>query len=623
MDLKENLQKLYEDNKSKLDRENEIELIKYKSIKPKKIFGEPTDAAVATVKASYETSLDPVISVAKQEGNNFGELILIKKGDTEIVEKLNFNLQNILTNKANPFPPTVAKEGELWYDSTKKSINVYDGIKWVKLLLASDESVSTTSTTDSTIKKTSLESQLSATISELEAQKLALQTTILNNTQLTQEEISKLQNQINAINDIKISQNSELVALQTQTIEQFQSALKSEISPGTTSYKDGILKFWALDVIDDTNNIKYGTVSAITSNRITLTSATLNEIVVDKSIIIFREKVGIEWKTKNRNYKVSAKGTNWIEIYSIDSSLQRSTSPLEVSIGFEVFQAGGWKTIISDFISTGQTKTTEFTTVGEHDTKIATQQTIVNNMTTAGWTDDQRDYVLAKAYLEVYKKDRDIFLAKLNYGENSTQYTAAIAARAVAFQATQLPPPTTKEIVTKIVDKISLSVMGSMEIAMNVGVQATTSSTVPTYISSFSGDGGYGYTPSVKGTNDNLGVNYTVIQGAYQGSTNTNGSISFVIDIVKAAGLDETQRGNYRYDAFSALFKMKEINFWDYTANNATWQYLVNMTPVTTNPDNVNYGKFTIYCQVFAAKYYHAAIIGARWFSILNKFRNF
>jgi hypothetical protein len=116
-------------------------------------------------------------------------------------------------------------------------------------------------------------------------------------------------------------------------------------------------------------------------------------------------------------------------------------------------------------------------------------------------------------------------------------------------------------------------------------------------------------------------VSYTVTDGG----SPVAGVIS---DICTSSGtaIAPKWKGNFRINAFSALFKMREINFWDYggtaNPNNATWEYSVNMTPVTNNPDSSSYGKYTVNSTIYAAQYYHNANLGARWLGTATKFRN-
>jgi hypothetical protein len=182
----------------------------------------------------------------------------------------------------------------------------------------------------------------------------------------------------------------------------------------------------------------------------------------------------------------------------------------------------------------------------------------------------------------------------------------------------------------------------------------------PSYISNFSnpsyspilnwGVGGtmQDTTPYILGNASSLGDNYTVINtqygslrtgsaaAAYGGgyiAYHTNGTITMVIDIAEACGLENNQylpggavnpawKGNYRFDAFSSLFKMKEYNFWDYVIRQDTFEYSVNMIPKTNDYTNANYGKYDVSSTVWASASYHSANLGARWMGIATKVRN-
>lgn len=175
---------------------------------------------------------------------------------------------------------------------------------------------------------------------------------------------------------------------------------------------------------------------------------------------------------------------------------------------------------------------------------------------------------------------------------------------------------------------LAINTIGSIDIQLTTSNQYSGSvSGTPSYISSVSGASLLGNAPSI-------GSNYSVMQGQYSSSGNGYVSnVTFVIDIANACGLQNNKyssgttinpkwKGNFMINAFSALFKMSENNFWDYVGNNATWEYSINMIPVTTDPDNSNYGKFNVSAKVWAAKTYHNANIGARWLGTATKYRN-
>lgn len=175
--------------------------------------------------------------------------------------------------------------------------------------------------------------------------------------------------------------------------------------------------------------------------------------------------------------------------------------------------------------------------------------------------------------------------------------------------------------------------------------------------------------PFIVGNASSLGTNYTIINAqfgelnqnmislipGYSGMPNAGlitppspltgnaaryvtGTVTLTLDAAKAAGLENNKfngsklnkkwRGNYRYTAFSALFKIREERFWDNatypnTLYNDTMQYAVNMIPVTNDPDSADYGKFTISVVVSSTASYNSANVGCRWLVSISKFRNF
>jgi len=182
--------------------------------------------------------------------------------------------------------------------------------------------------------------------------------------------------------------------------------------------------------------------------------------------------------------------------------------------------------------------------------------------------------------------------------------------------------------------------------------------------------------PHIIGNASSLGTNYTVINAQF-GALNNNelgllpgyddneysnlglitppapltgnaarcvrGTVTMVLDAAKSADLEDNKfngtklnkkwRGNYRYSAFSALFKIREERFWDVygggeisgtlTRYNDRMEYDVNMIPVTNDPDSVDYGKFTITVVVSSPASHSSANIGCRWLVSISKFRNF
>jgi hypothetical protein len=120
------------------------------------------------------------------------------------------------------------------------------------------------------------------------------------------------------------------------------------------------------------------------------------------------------------------------------------------------------------------------------------------------------------------------------------------------------------------------------------------------------------------------------------------GTVTMVIDAAKSAGLSDnkfvgsssrinkTWRGNYKYTAFSAIFKIREERFWNVYSGynpggqyNDRMEYAVNMIPVTLNADSADYGKFTVEVIASSPASLNSLNLGCRWLVSINKFRNF
>ena len=146
--------------------------------------------------------------------------------------------------------------------------------------------------------------------------------------------------------------------------------------------------------------------------------------------------------------------------------------------------------------------------------------------------------------------------------------------------------------------------------------------------------------PYILGNASSLGTDYTVINAQYGAVrsgfsySHVNGTVTMVIDLANASGLQNNQylpgtsqinpawNGNYKFDAFSSLFKIKEYNFYDYFGAQDTFEYSVNMIPKSLDYTNANYGKYDVSAVLWAAQSYHSANLGARWMGIATKVRN-
>jgi hypothetical protein len=202
-----------------------------------------------------------------------------------------------------------------------------------------------------------------------------------------------------------------------------------------------------------------------------------------------------------------------------------------------------------------------------------------------------------------------------------------------------------------------ITTIGSLDIQFTIQNSYTSSvdqAGTPNYISNFQNTPasppfviGQGPTqtqaPYILGNASTLGTNYTVINAQYQTARSgvgtsygygASGTVTMVIDIAKACSLQDNEflvdgvtknpswKGNYKFDAFSSLFKISEKNFWDYVGAQDTFEFSVNMIPQTNDYTNANYGKYNVSTTLYAAATYHGANLGARWMGIATKIRN-
>ena len=338
------------------------------------------------------------------------------------------------------------------------------------------------------------------------------------------------------------------------------------------------------------------------------------------------------------NFKLTLEPVN-TTTYEIDLSITPDIKTNDI-----LYQAGTWKMVLSQSTDINA-KNTENITKDDLktqnvslETQIKTLQSYLSALQNAGYTNSDPEYIKTynqlKYYQALYTFNKELIDCKTcdpkdeNTWNNNvkTAKTDLIKAEKIL----QTPPPSTKEIIIQSINKIGLSVMGSIDIYITGHYEnppSPTNTSIPSYISNINITNVHtshfkGTSVGIKGTNKNLGVNYMLIKASYNASQGGTATVKFTIDVAEAAGISD-QRNNYDFQAFSALFKIKERNFWDYTGGNKTWQYFVNMVPVTTDKNSPNWGKYNIECQVSAYKDYHNAIIGARWFATMNKFRGF
>lgn len=225
---------------------------------------------------------------------------------------------------------------------------------------------------------------------------------------------------------------------------------------------------------------------------------------------------------------------------------------------------------------------------------------------------------------------------------------------AIITALSNIPEPLGANSAVRLSDLVSLpsdlfiNVLGSLDIqltATNALDGSVTQAGAPSYIYNQSN-------ASITGQANTIGQNYSVINSTYNttGGGGYRAIITMRIDVANAAGLSNTRyiagrvqneantrpdwKGNYDFQAFSALFKIYEINFWDYPwlsgaspgqstkGTGATMAFYVNMTPVTTDFTSPYWGHYNIECNVYAVATYHNANIGARWFGLATKKRN-
>jgi hypothetical protein len=173
--------------------------------------------------------------------------------------------------------------------------------------------------------------------------------------------------------------------------------------------------------------------------------------------------------------------------------------------------------------------------------------------------------------------------------------------------------------------------------------------------------------PSIIGNASSKGVNYTIINAQYNRdpsnyddsgnliSTNnfqtpssrlsyTSGSvavnvmgiITLVIDAAVASGLEDNKymvddptrinpkwRGNFKYTAFSSLFKIREERFWNRAYNHNNFAQEIQMVAVTADQDSANYGKFNVTIKAESSSSEFAKNLGFRWLVSIVKNRNF
>jgi hypothetical protein len=204
---------------------------------------------------------------------------------------------------------------------------------------------------------------------------------------------------------------------------------------------------------------------------------------------------------------------------------------------------------------------------------------------------------------------------------------------ALVSDADLMDNPLVKALIARMIRDIIYNAIGSFDLYMEAG---HTPGAPPSWLNSFQNHRGNNWFSHL---NTGMGINYAVFAGNYETQNNTSNAntvgfhsgnatseplkthvtthFTFHINVAEVAGIPLAKRGDYNYNAVSSLFKVSELNFWDYGGGGVQWRYAVDMAPV----DNV--GTFRVSIELFAFKSYHAAEIGARWFTTMNKFQNY
>jgi hypothetical protein len=259
--------------------------------------------------------------------------------------------------------------------------------------------------------------------------------------------------------------------------------------------------------------------------------------------------------------------------------------------------------------------------------EVVTQNTL-NIATTLSRTTTQNGNTVTRSNLGVGVFDDKFFTANKGFISLKDDGTMTINVAA----------PTNANSAARFTDLVSLpadlliTALGSLDIQMTVGNAYSGSvdqAGSPSYISSASN-------MTLVGNASSLGTNYSVINSSYNlsGGNSYWGHVTFIIDMSVACGLSGVKfqadgvtinpkwKGNYDFSAFSALFKLNEINFWDYGGRQQTFAYQINLIPVTTDYNSASYGQYSATADVYAAQPYHNANLGARWMGLATKKRN-
>lgn len=244
--------------------------------------------------------------------------------------------------------------------------------------------------------------------------------------------------------------------------------------------------------------------------------------------------------------------------------------------------------------------------------------------------------------------------AQLTTGTTPPTTVVTYVNSAITTALSNVPEPLGANSAVRLSDLVSLPSDLFINVLGSLDIQLTTTNGLTGSVSQ-AGAPSYIYSPSnatIVGQANTIGQNYSVINSTYNttGGGGLRSIVTMRIDVANAAGLSNTRyipgmgeteantrpdwKGNYDFQAFSALFKIYEINFWDYPwlsgaspgnaakGTGATMAFYVNMTPVSSDYENVYWGHYNIECNVYAVADYHNANIGARWFGLATKKRN-
>lgn len=159
----------------------------------------------------------------------------------------------------------------------------------------------------------------------------------------------------------------------------------------------------------------------------------------------------------------------------------------------------------------------------------------------------------------------------------------------------------TRAILNAILQKLNKSVIGSILISRSgySSYYSYDESALPNWVEN----------PTVGGVKNVINNDSNFLT-----APNTD-TLQLTVDIAKIAGV-ESQRFNYRYEAFSSIFEIRD----SYVGGN--FVYKTEMVQLWQNDDNdPNYGKFRITMVDNAS--WGGSSLGVRWYANVYKYKNF